>query len=114
MQTSLLDTDILSEVLKSKNPVVVLKAATYLALHNRFAISAMTRYEVMRGLKDKAAFVQLQKFEAFCQHVDVTRYQAQSSTVLPTCGPKLVSTGSSTATRISSSRQLLWKKGGRS
>jgi tRNA(fMet)-specific endonuclease VapC len=67
----LLDTDILSEFLKQKNPQVLQKAAAYLALHGRFAISAMTRYEVLRGLKDKNATRQLKSFEAFCQNVEV-------------------------------------------
>lgn len=71
MQPALLDTDILSEFLKQKIPVVLKKAADYLALHHQFTISAMTRYEVMRGLKDKNAVQQLKKFEQFCQHAEV-------------------------------------------
>lgn len=55
MQLALLDTDILSEFLKQKNPAVLKNAADYLADFQQFAISAMTRYEVMRGLKDKGA-----------------------------------------------------------
>ena len=54
MRLSLLDTDILSEFLKQKNPAVLKNAADYLADFQQFAISAMTRYEVMRGLKDSA------------------------------------------------------------
>ena len=71
MQLSLIDTDILSEFLKQKNPIVQKKAADYLAQYQQFAISAMTRYEVMRGLKDKGAVRQLQKFEQFCKHAEV-------------------------------------------
>jgi len=68
MNESLLDTDILSEVLKQKNATVVQKAAAYLQQHARFAISAMTRYEVLRGLKEKGATKQITQFENFCQH----------------------------------------------
>src|SRR5262249_43388087 len=64
----LLDTDILSEVLKQKNPIVVQKAAAYLQVHQRFTFSAVTRYEVIRGLKAKGAAQQLQRFITFCQH----------------------------------------------
>jgi tRNA(fMet)-specific endonuclease VapC len=71
MQLSLLDTDILSEFLKQKNAAVLKNAAYYLAQYGQFAISAMTWYEVRRGLKDKGATRQLQKFEQFCQHADV-------------------------------------------
>ena len=62
-----LDTDILSEILKQKNPLVTQRAAAYLAVHGSFAFSALTRYEVLRGLKLKQATAQLQRFVVFCQ-----------------------------------------------
>jgi tRNA(fMet)-specific endonuclease VapC len=67
MALTLLDTDILSELLKQKNPTVVQKATAYLSQHGQFAFSALTRYEVLRGLLDKNATVQLGKFAVFCQ-----------------------------------------------
>src|SRR5687768_11951689 len=71
MQTALLDTDTLSEILKKKNPHVLRHASDYLAQHQRFSISAMTRYEVLRGLKDINALKQIQDFEIFCQHAEI-------------------------------------------
>jgi predicted nucleic acid-binding protein len=71
MQPALLDTDILSELLKQKNASVLQKATAYLAQYQRFSISAITRYEVLRGLKDKNATRQLKSFETFCQNVEV-------------------------------------------
>jgi len=71
MPPSLLDTDILSEFLKRKNPVVLKKAADYLAQYQQFSISAMTRYEVIRGLKNNNALRQLRNFDAFCTHTEV-------------------------------------------
>jgi tRNA(fMet)-specific endonuclease VapC len=68
MLLALLDTDILSELLKQKNAAVVAKAAAYLAQHGQFALSALTRYEITRGLREKGATAQLQNFEAFCRH----------------------------------------------
>ncbi len=68
---SLLDTDILSEVLKQKNAKVIKRAADYLADRVRFAISAMTSYEVKRGLRDKNALAQLARFETFCRNSEV-------------------------------------------
>ena len=47
-----LDTDILSAVMK-KNPVVIPKARSYLAEHDQFTFSILTRYEILRGLKAK-------------------------------------------------------------
>jgi tRNA(fMet)-specific endonuclease VapC len=68
MPLSLLDTDALSVVLKQKHPVVVHKASAYLQHYQEFAFSAVTRYEVVRGLKTKNATRQLQQFATFCQH----------------------------------------------
>lgn len=51
MDAALLDTDILNEVLKQRNPVAIRHAADYLAEHGQFAISSISRYEVFRGLK---------------------------------------------------------------
>ena len=68
MAVSLLDTDALSEILKQKHPVVLLRAGVYLRQYQQFAFSAMTRYEIVRGLKEKGATRQLQKFATFCQH----------------------------------------------
>jgi tRNA(fMet)-specific endonuclease VapC len=67
MPASLLDTDILNEVLKQKNANVVRHAADYLAQHAQFAISSISWYEVLRGLAYKNAQVQLAQFQAFCQ-----------------------------------------------
>jgi predicted nucleic acid-binding protein len=73
MDEMLLDTDILNEVLKQRNAHVVRHAANYLAQHGRFAVSSMTRYEVLRGLKEKQAVAQLANFQVFCQHTLVLR-----------------------------------------
>jgi tRNA(fMet)-specific endonuclease VapC len=67
MQLSLIDTDILSEILKNRDPIVVRNAARYIAEFAQFSISAMSRYEVIRGLKHKNAHRQLTKFATFCQ-----------------------------------------------
>lgn len=68
MEIALLDTDMLSEVLKQRNPQVVTKAAAYLRSHGRFAFSAFTRFEISRGFKEKGAINQLTRFREFCQH----------------------------------------------
>jgi tRNA(fMet)-specific endonuclease VapC len=61
----------LNEVLKQKNASVVLHASNYLKQHGQFAISSMTRYELLRGLKEKAATTQLARFDTFCQNTRV-------------------------------------------
>lgn len=67
MTVALLDTDVLSEVLKQRHAGVVAKAAAYFAQYREFAFSALTRYEVIRGMRDRQATRQLQQFDLFCQ-----------------------------------------------
>lgn len=67
MDPALLDTDILSEVIKLRNANVRGKALAYTAIHSEFAISAMSRYEVIRGYRDQNATTQLFRFGIFCQ-----------------------------------------------
>lgn len=71
MDLASLDTDTLNEVLKKKNLNVVRSAAEYLAEHSRFAMSSITRYEALRGLKEKNARAQLAHFQRFCANTDI-------------------------------------------
>src|SRR6266576_3528011 len=71
MDAALLDTDILSEVIKLRDPAVRQKALAYTQVHGQLAFSAMTRYEILRGYRDQNATAQLAKFAAFCQHAIV-------------------------------------------
>ena len=68
MDAALLDTDILNEVLKQRNSHVVAHASAYFQIHGRFAISALARYEIIRGLRDANATTQLSRFATFCQN----------------------------------------------
>src|SRR5688500_20357819 len=61
MDPSLLDTDILTEIFKLRNQTVAANAAAYLQHHGQ---SAITRFEVIRGLRHKRAANSLQRFEA--------------------------------------------------
>ena len=40
----------------------------YLREYGQFAISSFTRYEALRGLKERGADKQLARFSAFCAH----------------------------------------------
>lgn len=71
MEAALLDTDILNEVLKQKNDAVVRHASDYVQEHGQFAISALSRYEVIRGLRDAKATAQMSRFAVFCQNTIV-------------------------------------------
>jgi tRNA(fMet)-specific endonuclease VapC len=71
MDKSLLDTDMLSEILRQQDQTAVANGLLYLREHSRFAFSAFTRFEVRRGYLEKRAIKQLEKFEEFCQHSEV-------------------------------------------
>lgn len=67
---TLLDTDVLSGLMR-KTPSVVGRARAYLADYGRLTISAITRFEILRGLKAKNATAQLAVFETFCMNNEV-------------------------------------------
>lgn len=66
----LLDTDILSAVIRRRPPAVE-RARSYLVEHQRFSFSAITQYEVLRGLLAKGATAQHRAFERFCGSSEV-------------------------------------------
>ena len=71
MDAAILDTDMLSEVLKRKNPQILSHARQYLASHHRLTYSSMTIYEIVRGLKATGATRQLSHFHAVINSSDV-------------------------------------------
>jgi tRNA(fMet)-specific endonuclease VapC len=79
MVPTLLDTDVLSEVLKGKQRQLVRAAEQYVREHQRFTFSAITLYEIERGLLAKQATRLLAQFQAI----------EQASTVLPVTDPIL-------------------------
>jgi tRNA(fMet)-specific endonuclease VapC len=64
MAKVLLDTDILSEILKGKNAAVTGKASGYLAEHGRFTTSAVTVAEIVYGLRRVGREDRVALFEA--------------------------------------------------
>jgi tRNA(fMet)-specific endonuclease VapC len=71
MDVTLLDTDMLSEIIKLRDPVVQRRALEYTRAHGQLAFSSMTKYEVLRGYRDQNATTQLARFAVFCQHAIV-------------------------------------------
>jgi tRNA(fMet)-specific endonuclease VapC len=64
MSRVLLDTDILSEILKGKSAVVAARAGTYLAQHGCFTISAVTVAEIVYGFRRVGRDDRVTQFEA--------------------------------------------------
>ena len=67
MLPTLLDTDILSEILKQRDDNVLQAARAYLDEWRRFTFSVLTRYEILRGLRAKSAVRQELAFDALCR-----------------------------------------------
>ncbi|HTQ10958.1 MAG TPA: PIN domain-containing protein [Fimbriimonadaceae bacterium] len=61
MEPAILDTDILSEILKGHDQHVVERAADYARTHGRYTVTSVTVYEIAYGLHLKGAANQLQK-----------------------------------------------------
>lgn len=70
MNKALLDTDTMS-LLMRRDQRVVSHAKSYLDHFPNLSFSAITRYEILRGLKAKKATVQLAAFEIFCDANEV-------------------------------------------
>ena len=62
---SLLDTDILSAVLRG-DAKATSAARGYLDEHSALSFSIITRYEILRGLKAKEATAQFRSFDQLC------------------------------------------------
>lgn len=71
MDESILDTDILSEVLKKNDQQVLTATQQYLSTHGRLAYSAITVYEIVRGMRAKRATRQLANFLTIVSTSDV-------------------------------------------
>lgn len=64
MSRALLDTDVLSEVLKNRDAVVARAAADYLAKYGEFTVSVVSLMEISYGLHRAGRTKQLEAFEA--------------------------------------------------
>jgi tRNA(fMet)-specific endonuclease VapC len=71
MDAVLLDTDILSEILKAKNKRILDISERYLLQHQRFAFSAITLYEIIRGFRANQAVRALNEFLKLAGNSDV-------------------------------------------
>jgi len=90
---SLLDTDIVSEIRRGKNPVVTQRALSYLKQYKRYTCSLMTRFEILRGLKARSATAQLARFEAWCQSHEILPIRDEIIIVAAACYASLYQTG---------------------
>jgi predicted nucleic acid-binding protein len=80
MSRALLDTDIFSEVLKGRGPIVARAGADYLARHGEFTVSVVSAMEIVYGLHRADRTKQLEEFESTLAS---TRFAAQTSAEPP-------------------------------
>jgi tRNA(fMet)-specific endonuclease VapC len=63
MDVALLDTDILSELLKQQDPTVQARAEAYFRVQSQIAISAITCYQILRWLREPRKAERLAQFD---------------------------------------------------
>jgi tRNA(fMet)-specific endonuclease VapC len=78
---ALVDTDILSEVMKGRNEVVRSRATEYLSTYGSFSISSVTILEVVKGFQKARREPELQRFLSSLSSVRVFPF-AQPEAVL--------------------------------
>lgn len=79
MDSALLDTDILSEVFKGKDPIVAARAAAYIEEHGRFTITSVTVLEVVSGWHRLQREDRVQEFLERLGHMDVLPLAADAA-----------------------------------
>ena len=69
---AILDTDTLSEIIKTKDPIVLGNAADYLDEHGQLSFTSATVHEVLFGLHCKSATRQIAAFfELMAEHEEI-------------------------------------------
>jgi predicted nucleic acid-binding protein len=79
MDKALLDTDILSEVLKGRHPQVVARAEAYLVHHSALTISVVSVMEVVSGLQRMERWEQLERFLQALGELEVLPLERESA-----------------------------------
>lgn len=70
IERALLDTDTISYIMR-RDPSVMARAREYRQAGQRYALSIVSRYEVLSGLMWRGAQRQLERFDRFCDLSDV-------------------------------------------
>lgn len=79
MDRALLDTDILSELLKGVDRTVAARAAAYRAIWGRYTVSTITVVEVVKGLHKVGREDAIQRFLAGLSAVELLSLDLQSA-----------------------------------
>ena len=71
MNRALLDTDLLSEVIKQKDPAVRARCRAYLLHHDRFTTSSVTVMEIVKGWRLAQRDDRIDEFMRFAPQMDI-------------------------------------------
>jgi len=93
MNKALLDTDILSEILKAKNAGVVAKAIKYKEGFGQFTISVITVMEIVKGLHKVGRADALKKFLGGLRGIEIISFNESSSIIAGRMFADLENTG---------------------
>lgn len=90
---ALLDTDIVSELMRAKNAVVLGRSQAYLQQHDRLPFSTITVFEIMQGLHHMNRVAQASDFAAWCKSCDVVEFDVETAELAGEIGGALMRTG---------------------
>ena len=93
MRRALVDTDILSEILKGKNVAVGQRAATYHEHHRRLTVSAVTIMEVVKGFHKAGRPMELKRFLEAASSMEVLPFDSECAQIAGTIYADLERTG---------------------
>jgi predicted nucleic acid-binding protein len=79
MNKTLLDTDILSEILKARDPNVAAVAARYLAEHQRLTLSVVSVFEIIRGYRRVKREAKVESFERALSSCEVLGFDDRAA-----------------------------------
>lgn len=81
MDKSLLDTDILSEIIKGRNQTVMAKAVAYRTTFSQYTISTITVLEIIKGFHKVQREDRIQQFLSGLPSVELLTLDEQSAVV---------------------------------
>lgn len=93
MNKAILDTDILSEIIKGVNQTVAAHAKTYRRAFGHYTLSVVTVMEIVRGYQKKQATRQLQAFLATLPAAEVLAFETAEAELSGRIAGELERTG---------------------
>ncbi len=90
---ALLDTDIVSELMRAKNAVVVARSEAYLQQQGRLSFSTITVFEIMQGLHHMNRVAQAADFVVWTESCEVLEFDSKTAHLAGEIGGALMRTG---------------------